>query len=248
MNRRTDIVMFHTGRCGSTVLGQMLNQHPAITWAGEIFNPFMNTPHELSGQKFVETVISQSRNEVSTDYYGFETKYLPQQHLSATCVNLEIEHYLSQVHQLGFTRFLLLHRENYLRRAVSVAVANSTNNWHTSEDISKPSSVFIDLHSFQTGMQTSTLLDLFDNLDSSLTRIKALIHEHARLFLSYEEDILNDPSCAYKKVCDFLNLKPKHSEIDLKKTNPFSLSELICNYDEVCEALSGTRFEWMLKD
>ena len=31
--------MFHPGRCGSTVLGNLLNQHPSIEWDGEIYEP-----------------------------------------------------------------------------------------------------------------------------------------------------------------------------------------------------------------
>ena len=35
--RRTNVAMFHIGRCGSTAVGILLNQHPKIRWGGEIF-------------------------------------------------------------------------------------------------------------------------------------------------------------------------------------------------------------------
>ncbi|MGF1479266.1 MAG: hypothetical protein ACFB4I_07215 [Cyanophyceae cyanobacterium] len=34
---RPGIFMWHHGRCGSTVLGKLLDQHPDINWRGEIF-------------------------------------------------------------------------------------------------------------------------------------------------------------------------------------------------------------------
>lgn len=35
--RERNVVMFHCGRCGSSVVGGLLNQHTKVRWAGEIF-------------------------------------------------------------------------------------------------------------------------------------------------------------------------------------------------------------------
>ena len=35
------VVNWHIGRCGSSVLGSLLAQHPEITYSNEIFSPYM---------------------------------------------------------------------------------------------------------------------------------------------------------------------------------------------------------------
>ena len=39
-----NIAMFHAGRSGSTVLGDLLNQNPQIFWDSEIFQPARMRP------------------------------------------------------------------------------------------------------------------------------------------------------------------------------------------------------------
>lgn len=38
--RSGNIVMFHIGRSGSTVLGDLLDQHSSVYWDGEIYQSF----------------------------------------------------------------------------------------------------------------------------------------------------------------------------------------------------------------
>ena len=41
--RPGNILIIHIGRCGSTVLGKMLNEHPMIYWASELYEPIFGT-------------------------------------------------------------------------------------------------------------------------------------------------------------------------------------------------------------
>ena len=37
--RHCNVVMFHIGRCGSTVVSDLLGQHPDVHWASELYEP-----------------------------------------------------------------------------------------------------------------------------------------------------------------------------------------------------------------
>jgi len=57
-----------------------------------------------------------------------------------------------------------------------------------------------------------------------------------------------DPMDAYRKVCEFLRIDCQTAQPSYGKVNPFELAEMVRNYEEVVDALSGTSFEWMLYD
>jgi hypothetical protein len=76
----------------------------------------------------------------------------------------------------------------------------------------------------------------------------ALLADKDVLQLTYEDDILKDPRIAYRRVCGYLGLEPCPAFVRHARSNPFRLDEIIENYDEVKQALSGTEFEWMLED
>jgi len=80
----------------------------------------------------------------------------------------------------------------------------------------------------------------------------ALLEECLRgrsvLRLSYEDDIAGGPERAYRRVCEFLGLQPSEVSVLLRKTNPFSLREMVTNFEDLERALAGTEFAWMLSD
>ena len=66
------------------------------------------------------------------------------------------------------------------------------------------------------------------------------------MFLSYEDDILPDPKIAYEKVCGFLDLEVRNPKVNLRRTNPFDIHEIVENYAELEKTLKNTKYEWML--
>ena len=77
--------MIHNGRCGSTVVGNLLAQNPNMHWASELYTPLFakwkkEHPNRfpLSEQKtIVEKPIEFLKNSISETtkpYYGFEIK------------------------------------------------------------------------------------------------------------------------------------------------------------------------------
>lgn len=242
--------MFHTGRCGSTVLGDMLAQHPDVFWANEIFNEMTwkfnwNLISRLRTRRFIEAASSTQTKK----YYGFEIKFLPEQHLRAECINLSLPALIDLLRNMEM-RFIVLLRRNYLRRALSVEVARTTNEWHTNETKSNPVPVKINIDNFMTGSKSRPLIEHFNSIDENSRNLLVLLQDIPFLELYYEDDILIDPCIAYNKVAEFLNIESTalNYKVRLQRTNPFKIEEMIENYDEVASHLMGTKYEWMLRN
>lgn len=240
--------MFHTGRCGSTVLGNMLNAHSKVFWPSEIFVEFMRTEKNVNKKRFVEDTIEQSRQSSVSMVYGFETKYLPQQHLSQRCINMEIEDYISLLRKINFSKFIVIRRKNYLRRAISAQVGSKTKKWHSMQNITSSEKITIDINSFSTGVTQEPILELFCCMDESFDRLKMLLSHDDTLFLTYEDDILEDPRVAYRKVCEFVGIVDESPIIELRRTNSFRYEDIVINFKEVQAILKDTKYSWMLDD
>ena len=77
--------MLHNGRCGSTVVGDLLAQNPNIHWASELYEPIIAKWKEENQQEFaylakepiVENpieILKNSMNETTKPYYGVVIK------------------------------------------------------------------------------------------------------------------------------------------------------------------------------
>lgn len=238
--------MFHTGRCGSTVLSKMLDLHSQIQWGGEIFEPYMRKDHGEFGLEFVKSKLITSCNLKVSKIYGFETKYLPQQHLHYSCINTTIENYIEVLNDSNFSDFIVLHRKNYLRRTISVQVGRQNKVWHTARKAGLPFQIELDTSCVDVGAEQMGMLNLFECIDQNFEILTGLLSQSRTLLLSYEDDILPDPNKAYTKVCDFLNIPVEPLEVPLSRTNPFSYEEMVSNFEEVVVYLKNSKYEWML--
>ncbi|MEO8664080.1 MAG: FkbM family methyltransferase [Ignavibacteria bacterium] len=244
-----NVSMLHLGRCGSSVLGFILNQHPKIHWDSEVFHFIYDK--ELEELKMTSDPINLLKIKMSwplKEFYGFETKFIEEEHLRKELVNLSLEDYLLTLEDLGYEYFIILKRKNYLRQILSLIIANKTKLFHSDTDIKKAEKVYIDYNSIWFGKMNRPLLDIFQYFDHSYERVESLLSTKKLLKLTYEDDILTNPIIAYNKVCDFLNIEYGKPSIVFKRTNPFSLEETIENLDALKELLSNSKYEWMLND
>lgn len=241
--------MLHTGRCGSSVLGDMLNAHSKFHWAGEIFEAFMGIDASNASEtnQRIRKTIDSSRDSTRSRIYGFATKYLDQQHLSSECLNISIDDYVTRLDQLGFSHFIVLDRTNYLRRAVSALVGKATGKWHSHDEPSRPTSVTVDLQSYLTGGQPRSLIQFFESTDDRRNELKRALTNRNSLQLTYEDDVEQDPMIGYRKICDFLDMADEGPAINLRRTNPFTFRQMIVNYAEVEAALHDTKYSWMIE-
>ncbi len=238
VNRLTNIAMFHTGRSGSTLLGDMLDQHSDFLWAGEIFNRLRN----LSRNQ-VEMIIVLSMYLNERKIYGFETKTLADQQLGPECINMSCKDYIEFLSLLGFDHFIVVTRKNLLRKLVSRMVARKINKYHRTSENSVAVKVNIDLTDGR-----KSLIDEFSKNEMHYRGLMNALDGRKVLQLCYEEDLLDDPMVAYRKVCEFTGLEECVPAMRFQRTNPFKLMDIIDNFEETEEVLEGTVYEWMISD
>ena len=246
--RKGNIAMFHFGRCGSTVVGNMLDKHNKIRWDGEVFYRkwananFEHVPFDT------KAFIRRQMLIAGSGFYGFEMKIHPEQEFAL--IHVSFEKMLADLKALGFTHFVILERKNYLRRMVSQIAGAQTQRRHI-EVGTKPkrTQVKIDPQAVSFGVvdNPKPLLQCFEEIEQSYRNVEYHLDRHPLLKLSYEQDVLDSgPQEAYRKICDFIGVEPMKVDPGLQRTNPYPLSEIIENYTELEQTLKGTRYEWML--
>ena len=241
--------MLHPGRCGSTVVGSLLNQHPSFYWSGEPFEKLMGQG-PLKEETIVDIIKEREQDKISKAY-SFATKYPDGMHLSNSCINKSIPDYIDLLNNLGYSKYILITRTNHLKRIVSILKGRQTGEWHTDQkqDKAKAKGVDVPIKDFEFGLnKKGSIIDYFKIMDNETKLIIDKIGEKPLLHIKYESDIEENPVKAYRKICEFVGIKSLSPEVKLKKTNPFPLEELILNFDEVKKYLQATPYAWMLDE
>ena len=238
--------MFHSGRTGSTVLADMLNQTNDIFWDGEFYNKMLtNSYPELNFIKNSFTKLKIRSNRAGLNFYGCEVKLISHPHLDNSQISLP--DFFNGLKKTGFNYYIILERKNKLRQLVSNAIAIQKGKWHNRKDeSSKKEKVFVDFHAL-TQNKYESFVDFVLHVEETYATLNELLKGEKVLKLTYEDDILNDPFVAYNKVLDFLDVKNRNEiSINFKKTNPYLLTDNIINYNELKEMVKNTKYEWML--
>ena len=238
--------MLHNGRCGSTVVGDLLAQNPNIHWASELYEPIIAKWKEENQQEFAYLakeqivknpieILKNSMNETTKPYYGVVFKPF-----HFTIANSSATEFLNQSFLLNFTYFILIRRKNSLRIIVSDKVARKKNTWHSCrEDIAKLEKIHLPLN------QPKPLVERIRNSGRTMQEVETLLAGKNVLNLTYEDDIEQDPQSAYRSICEFVDMEATKASVNFNKTNPFPLKDIIENFAEVKAALHNTPYEWM---
>jgi hypothetical protein len=239
------ICMLHLGRAGSTVLGDLLNQNPYVSWDAEIYGPMRKL---WNGEGDPVQLMLARAAKVQHGLYGFEFKAY-----HALLVKRTLADMIGAYRDAGVDRFIVLRRENSLRKVASTAVARITGRFHRTGTSAppaqpdKPTRIRIDPEAHFIDSETRPLVEFLDGFDRFFDELDGLLDQSEVLKLTYEGDIAEDPQVAYRKVCRWLNIAPHPVTMRFAVTTPFPLREVIDNYDEVARALRGTKWEWMLE-
>ena len=249
------VLMLHNGRSGSTLLGDMLDQHPAIFWDGETIEKKLHRLQAYKGVGFEElwgsmdlaAGIGELRRRMCERSGGklFGSEVQDYHPLMLGC---DIRSYLREARRLGFTRFIFLER-NYVRKIVSHLVATERETFHVQRHIRPPKThVRIDPNRLYLGHR-------FTTLDKALRQYRRFREEaleelknDAVLHLSYEEDIQNDPQVALRKACNFLDLPVHRPAVRFGKTTNRPLRDVIENFREFELAVEQAGFAAELGD
>ena len=238
--------MLHNGRCGSTVVGDLLAQNPNMHWASELYTPLFakwqkehpNRFPLLEQKAIVEKpieILKNSISETTKPYYGVVFKPF-----HFTIANSSATEFLNQSFLLNFTYFILIRRKNWLRSIVSAKISAKTDVWHFyGKDIANLKKIHLPLN------KPEPLVERIENLEIQMQEVETLLAGKNVLNLTYEDDIEQDPQKAYRSICEFVDMKPTKASVSLNKTNPFPLKDIIENFAEVKAALQNTPYEWM---
>lgn len=243
--------MFHVGRCGSTVLGSLLGQHSRIFWDGEIYNRRLrlwetdqNQIRRRTGSVDAIRFLRQRMRYAGTRFYLFEVKFF---HLDL--LDVDLSDYVERLKSLGVDYFIILDRRNHLRKIVSSLIARETQSYHRSHgENAALKRVYVDTKKLRVDWDEKSLVSYLTDYGAHLHELEGLLHGERILSLTYEDDVYDDPLVAYGKVINFLGARWEEVSVEYGRTNPFRLEQMILNFDEVKQVLSGTEFEWMLHD
>jgi hypothetical protein len=250
------LVTWHQGRCGSSVLGSLLNQHSQIQALNEVFSKYMP---RRRGDQPIPTMAEVLNNSVLAcvkPVLNVEIKYLSAQNF-ALYPTAHLDHWFSELSGHGLHRHLLIHRRNGLRRVVSHLMAQRTGVYVQHKRVLPASDLSrqltIDRASITEGFETHSLLGWLEIYDQAHQQMReglaawCLQHRQpAPLELFYEEVIEPSPQLAYGQVCAALGLEPEPAVVELQRINPEPLAQLISNWSEIEALLAPTRFAWML--
>ena len=236
--RSMNFCLWHSGRCGSTVLTSMLNQHPKIYCAGEILEKYSKRYEGLAdksgGWSGGKWRIRRDMLKGGAKVFGFEMKIW---HLSR--LGVSISEAMDFLNEINFNKHIVLQRQNYLRVAASGLVLRKTSRSSIKLG-SMPTLTKVHIRPEELDSVICKLSDFY-------TKLKILLGQDC-LWLLYEKDILKAPNIAFQKATDFLGLEPVEATVRLGRTNPYPLREIILNFDEISAHLKGTVHEWMLED
>lgn len=243
---RRGIFMWHHGRCGSSVLGKLLDQHPDISWHRELYRRY--TVKGVDRPNFLDD-IHRVRGKSAKTFYGIELKGLPTQHLQRLGVNLE--QFVDAIRPEGFEHAIFLHRRNILRKLISVQIVDQglRDSFHLPSDSSDElrGKLTIDVNEVRIVGRLAPLLDMITHIDEESEKARQLLADRFELLtLHYEDDIEANPLNAYAQVCAYLGLEPADPSVTMKRINTKALPDLVANFGEIEDALAGTRYEWML--
>lgn len=239
-------VVFTSGRSGSNFFLSVINQHPDIYCFSELFHPeriwigedcesaFLHKPvafrlREFFPRLFMVGVWRSSRSKVCTGfkYIWFHTPRIRE----TVLLNPRVKK-------------VLLTRRNILRTEVSRQIADKTNEWIKFDDTTQCNRIQFDLVQFWRH---------FEKTNGQIGKLKESLLERGQdhLEIFFEELTNESRDSVLKEFCDYLGVKQwefKFADVKIKRQNPFTLRELLVNFEEVERGLTGTSAEWMLTD
>jgi LPS sulfotransferase NodH len=247
-------VILTAPRSGSAWLVDVLNSHPRIVAYGELFVPEAHEREGAYGTRdrplFTNYAEMDGRGRSRLGLLRKRIAYLNAVYDrdDADCVGFKLVYKQATVNPgvltyLALRRAKAVHliRSNVLDSVISWETARARRLFHARKgDEVKPIEVELD---------TATLLDRLDHHEYAITVARGWIRN---LRLPYTETFyeeLTGPKRNEKlgRILSFLGVEPSALGSDFVRMNPADHRQLLANYDEVRDTLSGSRFEWMLR-
>ena len=239
--------IFHVGRCGSTVLTDLLEQHPDVHSDGETYVRVLEqaratgrTPHEIAGDP--ADYVQRRLRRAGAKWFMFDLKFDHVDRLEGS-----IERYVADLAAMGVDRFVVLRRRNLLRKFASQHMAVQRGAYHSTDATARRRiRVHLDVEELSVDGIIAPIGEHLRRITEQYETFDRIAADHAVLHLDYEDDLLADPLIGHGKVLDHVGLRPHVPSIRMQKLNPYPLAEIVENHADVVAALTGTPHEWML--
>ena len=211
------------------LLAEWFRAHRKITFQEDILSQVVRFPRMSVYQH-----VRQSAGEI----YGF---------------NMTVEH-LRQVQRMadpnqfmqdlvrGGCRVIYLSRKDALRHAIATLKTYSVNcRFDTDEPHNRSGKFTVDV---------SELVACLKYLDNQRVEAYAILHEIPHLSLTYEDDLVdsNHHRATADKLSNFLGVPSIHPVGGPLKLVHQQLSDIVNNYDELCEGLEASEYAYLLTD
>ncbi|MBC23699.1 MAG: hypothetical protein CMJ32_07265 [Phycisphaerae bacterium] len=247
-------VMFHIGRCGSTVLGNMLDEEPGLYWDSEALYPRIGrvrmNPGILQAEHFDrETYIREIRRRfvnAGQRRYGFELTYDHVHYFGIT----DPKEAREILQSLGIGIFISLGRKNLLRQLISTIRGRQVGNMHIDAGDKKGLKMKpVDLDPAGFSLYKD---DMPVPLEEHLAKRERWLEWNRQvvgedgLHLDFETHVLQDPRVGYRLLCEHIGIQPQELEPSLRRTNPEAVEKLLADPQAWRDRLSGTSYEWMM--
>lgn len=236
------VALFHIGRCGSTVLTELLEQHPKMYWDGETYGRVLDELKSAGQDRATSgfdpaAYIGERMQRSGKRWFGYDLKFF-----HVTDFGVSVEDYVQQVLALGVSHLIVLQRRNYLRKVVSTRLGQERGWYHTREGFSSDARRI----SF-SDQNIQAMVQRFQLWDREYAALNSFAGDYPVLLINYEDHIQHDPLLGYKMATDFLGLEPFSAQITLRRINPEPLTELIENFDDIKTVLKDTDYAWMVE-
>lgn len=240
MTITTRFIHLFEGRTGSSLLGGILNQNPAVISIGE----------ELAALK--PGGWKKQEEWLASLYFDTQNFDDPRVKPSATAVGCKVK--LRDIADPAGLRAFIesnnikvihLRRDNFIKQVVSSIRAMDLHqetghyNLRANQENLKPAAYPIPPRKFNTTLLW--LLDFVHRLDVFLAGLNLAPYR-----LSYEE-LQGDLEGEVNRLCAFLEVKPHPFVENLIKITSDNLAETISNYDELVRFYSDSKYGLMFK-
>jgi LPS sulfotransferase NodH len=222
---KTKICILATGRTGTELLVELLDDHPDIRCESEILRPLT-----FSALRFVRGRAKIARLR-GFHAYGF--KAVSNQFHSIRPRG-RVDLFLRKLHSDGFA-FVHLARRNILRQAISHIRAEQMDDYHPRGDGRDRLVLTVDIP------------DLFWKMawiEKNEEQLTAWLGDIPHVHLYYE-DALERPEDRQRTLHDLqrmLGVEPRDTATDLRKVGAATLADDVTNLDEITQLLGQTRF------
>lgn len=226
-------IIFSQVRTGSHLLTDLLNCHPDIFCAGEIFH------HDAVRAKLFFPMLYIKGRIVRFEkrFHGFQSKpyQIKRQHSDQ-------KESLTIFHKNGW-KIIHLQRRNILRQQVSGMLAQQRQQWNTTKENPFVKSKFI--------IDSKKLIKEIQQGENSTLQDKEMLATLPYyLEVIYEDDLLNSEQHqkTADRVFEYLGIDSVPVKAKLIKASTDRLSDSIENYDEIVSSISKTKYAKFLDE